>query len=242
MKVTVYILCFFILGMSSGICQKDSTLQKQNRSLLKKSIVPISLMASGILLSDSGFEKSFNTTTRNWVGNDFDVPVDDYTRYAPIVLMYTADIVGVEAKNHWFDQTKNLAVSMVLTDVLTKLLKTNIYKVRPNGFNAKSFPSGHTSIAFSTGSVLYEEFKDTSPILAYSGYGLATATGAFRLMNNKHWVSDVMVGAGLGILVTKLVYHFDYLFKWNPFIKLKDVSLIPKYENGTVGFYFTKTF
>ena len=186
MKVTVSILCFFVFGMSSGICQKDSTLQKQNRSLLKKSIVPISLMASGILLSDSGFEKSFNTTTRKWVGNDFDVPVDDYTRYVPIVQMYIANIAGIKAKNHWFDQTKNLAISMVLSDMLTKILKNNIYKLRPNGFNAEAFPSGHTSIAFSTGSVLYEEFKNASPLLAYSGYGFAATTGALRLLNNKH--------------------------------------------------------
>ncbi|MDB4291792.1 phosphatase PAP2 family protein [Maribacter sp.] len=242
MKIIVPLCSFLLLGISSGFSQQDSTVYRQQKSIIKKSIVPLSLMASGILLSDSGFEKSFNKTTRNWVGNHFDVPVDDYTRYVPIALMYTADIAGVEAKNHWFDQTKNLAISMVLTDVLTKLLKTNIYKVRPNGFNAKSFPSGHTSIAFSTGSVLYEEFKDTSPIIAYSGYGLATATGAFRLMNNKHWISDVMVGTGLGILVTKLVYHFDYLFKWNPFIKSKDVTLVPRYGDGMVGLYFSKTF
>ncbi|MBT2161277.1 phosphatase PAP2 family protein [Zobellia barbeyronii] len=213
---------------------------QKRKGMLPKSVIPLSLIASGILLSDSGLEKSLNTTTRNWVGNDFDVPVDDYTRYIPIALMYTADIVGVDAKSHWFDQTKNLAISMVLTDVLTKFLKNSIYKVRPNGFNDKSFPSGHTSISFSTGSVLYEEFKDTSPILAYSGYGLAATTGAFRLLNNKHWVSDVMVGAGLGVLVTKLVYHFDYLFKWNPFVKSKDITFIPRYDDNTVGFYFSK--
>jgi PAP2 superfamily len=242
MKTIVVILCFLLVGLSSGFGQKDSTVQKQNRSLLKKSIVPLSLMASGILLSDSGFEKSLNTTTRNWVGNDFDVPVDDYTRYVPIAQLYIADIAGIEAKNHWFDQTKNLAISMVLTDVLTKFLKNNIYKVRPNDFNAKAFPSGHTSIAFSTGSVLYEEFKDTSPLLAYSGYGFAATTGAFRLLNNKHWVSDVLMGAGIGIMMTKLVYHFDYLFKWNPFLKSKDITLVPRYGDGAVGLYFSKTF
>ncbi|WP_282055755.1 phosphatase PAP2 family protein [Maribacter luteus] len=242
MKTIVATLCFLLIVLSNGFGQKDSTAQKQNGSLLKKSIVPLSLMASGILLTDSGFEKSFNKTTRNWVGNDFDVPVDDYTRYAPIFLMYTADIAGVEAKNHWFDQTKNLAVSMVLTDLLTKFMKNNIYKVRPNGFNANSFPSGHTSIAFSTGSVLYEEFKDTSPILAYSGFGLATTTGAFRLTNNKHWVSDILVGSGIGIMMTKLVYHFDYLFKWNPFLKSNNITLIPRYSDKTVGIYFSKIF
>lgn len=231
-----------MIGISSGYGQQDSILQIQQRSLLKKSIVPLSLMASGILLSDSGFEKSFNKTTQNWVGNDFDTSLDDYFRWAPIAQIYIADIAGVEARNHWFDQTKNMAISMVLTDVLTNFMKTTIYKVRPNGFNAKAFPSGHSSIAFSTGSVLYEEFKDTSPLLAYSGYGFATTTGALRLLENRHWVSDVLMGAGIGIIMTKLVYHFDYLFKWNPFLKSKYVTLIPRYGDGTVGLYFSKTF
>lgn len=228
-----------VLNLSAQIGRTERIPKKE---FLKKNVVPISLITLGVLLSDSGFEKSLNTTTRNLVGNDFHTKVDDYTRYAPIATLYIADIAGVEAKNHWFDQTKNLALSMILTDVVTKALKSSVYKVRPNQFNADSFPSGHTSLAFASGSVTYEEFKDTSPFLAYSGYGFATLTGGLRLANNKHWVSDVMVGAGIGIAVTKLVYHFDYLFKWNPFKQTKDMALIPRYTDGNVGLYFSKSF
>ncbi|MGJ8734999.1 hypothetical protein [Zobellia laminariae] len=80
--------------------QVDSTNIKTKRNLLKKSIVPLSLIGTGILLSDSGFEKSFNTTTRNWVGIDFETTLDDYTRYAPVATLYIADIAGIQAKNH----------------------------------------------------------------------------------------------------------------------------------------------
>lgn len=242
MKTIVPILCFLLVASSLLYGQKDSTLQKTQRNLFKKGIVPLSLIASGILLSDSGFEKSLNKETRDRVGNSFDFPIDEYTRFAPIVQLYVADIVGVKAKNHWFDQTKNLAVSIILTDVITNTLKRSIYKVRPNGFNAKAFPSGHSSLTFSTAAVLYEEFGQSSPILAYSGYGFAAITGSFRMLNNKHWLSDVLAGAGIGILVTKLVYHFDYLFKWNPFLKAKNIALIPRYSNGSVGLYFSKSF
>ena len=239
-KSAVTVVLFVTLGNLFG--QVDSTLVRPKRNLLQKSIVPLSLIASGMLLSDSGLEKSLNADTRNWVGQDFNLPADDYTRYAPIVQLYIADIVGIEAKSHWFDQTKNMAISMLLTDAVTKLMKKSIYKVRPNGTNSDAFPSGHTSVAFATGSVLYEEFKDTSPILAYSGYGFSAATGVFRLLNNKHWVSDVIMGAGLGIMITKLVYHFDYLFQWNPFLTSKDMVLIPRYSQGTAGLYFSKKF
>lgn len=238
-SLTILLTIFTLIQLSAQI---DSTSTKPKRTLFKKSIVPLSLIGTGILLSDSGFEKSFNTSTRNWVGNNFETNLDDYTRYAPIATMYIADLTGAQAKNHWFDQTKNLTISLITTDLLTKLLKRNIFKIRPNGFNAKAFPSGHTSIAFSSGSVLYEEFKHSNSLLAYSGYGFATVTGGLRLFNNKHWVSDVLVGAGLGIIITKIVYHFDYLFKWNPFKKTENIVLTPRYSEGNVGLYFSKTF
>ena len=233
---------FLLTSLVFCYAQKDSTFQSRKNTLLKKSIVPLSLIGTGIVLSDSGFEKSFNTTTRNWVGNDYGTNLDDYTRYAPVATLYIADLAGVKAENHWFDQTKNLAISMILTDVFTRAIKKNVFKIRPDGSNANAFPSGHTSITFASGAVVYEEFKNSNSILAYSGYGFATVTGGLRMANNKHWLSDVLVGAGLGIMVTKLVYHFDYLFKWNPFIKSKDMSLVPRYSDGNVGLYFSKTF
>ena len=90
-----------------------------------------------------------------------------------------------------------------------------------------SFPSGHTSAAFASATVLYEEFKDTSPLLAYSGYLFASSTAYLRMANNAHWLSDVLFGAALGIGITKLVYHFDYLFDWNPFKVKENMNLIP---------------
>ena len=98
MKAIVYILCFLLVRLSVGFAQKDATFQKQSSNLLQKSIVPLSVMASGLLLSDSGFAKSFNTTTRDWVGNHFDVPVGDNSRYVPITQLYLVDMAGVEAE------------------------------------------------------------------------------------------------------------------------------------------------
>ncbi|EWH14686.1 phosphatase PAP2 family protein [Cellulophaga lytica] len=116
-------------------------------------------------------------------------------------------------------------------------------KARPKGEeDLQSFPSGHTSFAFTNAGVLYQEFKDSSPYLAYSGYALATATGGLRIANNSHWFSDVIVSAGIGILVTELVYLFDPIIKWNPFKKVKGINLYPKIDKNHYGVYFKKTF
>ncbi|MEL6917460.1 MAG: phosphatase PAP2 family protein [Bacteroidota bacterium] len=222
--------------------QRDSTFIKSEKKLIQQCSLPAALILSGILISDSQFEKDFQQDVNDRVGDDFNTSIDDYTRYVPIAQMYIADVAGIASKNHWFDQTKNMAISLLLTDLLTKRLKRGIYKERPNGFNAESFPSGHTSHAFTTASVLYEEFKDTSPLLAYSGYGFATATGSLRVLKNKHWVSDVLLGAGIGVMITKLVYHFDYLFQWNPFKESRHTVLLPNYTEGVAGVYFSVRF
>ncbi len=241
MKINIaFFLVFFTLGNLSA--QTDSVGVKPKKKLFKKTILPLSLITTGILLSDSGFERSLHETAQGWVGNDFRAHFDDYTRYAPVATIFIANVAGVKARHHWFDQTKNLAVSMILTDVFTRAIKNSVYKIRPDGSNDNAFPSGHTSIAFASGSAVYEEYKDTNAYLAYSGYGFAALTGGLRLFNNKHYISDIIAGAGIGILVTKLVYHFDYLFKWNPFIKSRDIALIPHHTNGAVGLYFSKSF
>ena len=67
-----------------------------------------------------------------------------------------------------------------------------------------SFPSGHASIAFSWATVLAEEFKD-KPVVGIVSYALAACTSFARVYNNKHWVSDVFVGAALSHFITKKI-------------------------------------
>ena len=228
---------FFVLKSSA---QNDTLTVRAvpKKSLLKQAIVPVGLLTSGILISNSTFEKLLQRDIRNGVGNDFSTTLDDHILFVPVVQMYVADALGVKAKNHWFDQSKNLTLAILVNDLITTTLKKNIHKIRPNGdTDAESFPSGHTSYAFTMATVLYMEFKDTSPILAYSGYAFATTTGALRMANNKHWLSDVLAGAGLGILVTEVIYAFDPIIKWNPFKKTTKVTLLPQMGNNQRGMY-----
>src|SRR5450631_178076 len=72
-----------------------------------------------------------------------------------------------------------------------------------------SFPSGHTTVAFAAATVFALEYKDKLivPIIAYSA---ATMIGLSRITENKHWSTDVLVGAALGFLTGKEVvnnYH-----------------------------------
>jgi membrane-associated phospholipid phosphatase len=73
------------------------------------------------------------------------------------------------------------------------------------------------------------EYRDVSPWISVSGYAVASATGVLRMMNNKHWISDVLVAAGMGIFSTKLVY-FTHQYRWK---KNPNVVIMPAiYKNG----------
>ena len=220
----------------------NSALPKK-RPFLKQLIVPASLIAGGVLLNRRQFEKSVNKNVLFTVGPNFKTNIDDYLRYAPIAEIYVGDALGLKAKNHWFDQTKNLAISIIVTDFITAKIKKLSQKTRPNGATiAHSFPSSHSSFAFTNATVLYEEFKDSSPAFAYSGYGFAAATGSLRLMNNAHWLSDVMVGAAIGIVVTKVVYLLDPIIKWNPFKHTDGFVVLPNVDSEGYGLYIARRF
>lgn len=77
---------------------------------------------------------------------------------------------------------------------------------RPDGSGFNSFPSGHTATAFVGAKFLWQEYKNVSVWYGISGYIVATGTGFFRIYNNKHWLTDVVTGAGIGILSTKEAY------------------------------------
>ena len=216
---------------------KDSLKIQKHSSFAKKMIIPTGLIAVGLVTNHSDFEKTLQLNLRNKVGNTYRAKIDNYLQYAPIAEMYLADMTGIKAKNHWFDQTKYLLISNLVSYTLSLSLKGTTLKTRPNG-EPYSFPSGHSAFAFTNATVLFNEFKDTSPVLAYSGYIFASATGTFRILNNKHWFSDVLVGTGIGILAAQLVYHFEPLKNFNPFIKSKNITLLPQMNPNQYGFYF----
>lgn len=245
MRITINLLIVLALfsswnskAQTINTSTKDST---KSATLPKKSIVPISLIGFGVIVNNSNFEKGLQTNLRNLVGNNYELRIDDYLQYVPIVEMYSADLLGVKAKNHWFDQTKYLLISNLISATITHSLKNITNKERPNGA-PYSFPSGHTTLAFTNACVLYNEFKDNSPSLAFSGYAFAATTGSFRMINNKHWLSDVLVGAGIGIISAELVYYFEPFKNFNPFEKAKDITLLPQIGNNNYGFYFAYNF
>lgn len=72
-----------------------------------------------------------------------------------------------------------------------------------------SFPSGHTNTAFSVATAISLEYNDKKWV-PWVAYTLATLTSVSRMYDNRHWFSDVIIGASIGHFVTKAVYRQEY--------------------------------
>ncbi len=235
-------ILIFLFLLSWSFSTKAQIADSLNRQIeFKTYCIPLSLIVGGVLLNKTNFEKDFQSNLRSQLPQNFEFHVDDYAQYLPIAELYLADVMRVKAKHHWFDQTKYLFISNLVSSSITHALKHLVIKTRPNGA-AYSFPSGHSTLAFTNASVLFQEFQEESPIIAYSGYVFAITTASFRMLNNKHWLSDVLMGAGIGILATEVVYRLEPLKNFNPFQKSKNISFIPTCDDRTYGFYFSYRF
>lgn len=146
---------------------------------------------------------------------NFHSEIDNYTQYAPFALSTVLNFAGVEGRS---DHTRYLASSAMAYAIMAAIvnpIKYSASELRPDGSTRNSWPSGHTATAFVSATILHKEYGLTrSPWYSVAGYGIATATGIMRVLNNRHWVSDVLSGAGIGIISTELAYGFsDLIFK-----------------------------
>jgi hypothetical protein len=133
------------------------------------------------------------------------VSIDNYLQFAPATAAFGLDALGVPAKHNLRDRSFVFLISNVILNATISPLKKATGEVRPDG-TPSSFPSGHTTEAFAGAEFLRQEYKDVSPWIGLSGYAVAATTGYLRMYNNKHWLNDVVAGAGLGIISTKLAY------------------------------------
>jgi hypothetical protein len=137
---------------------------------------------------------------------DFQSRSDDYLRYLPGAVSLGLGASGVKGRHSFGDQVVLAILSNIIAQGVTGSLKLVSKYPRPDGSDNHSFPSGHASSAFANATLLHEEYGQRSVWYSVGGYATATTVGGLRLLRNKHWLADVLMGAGIGIAATKVVY------------------------------------
>ena len=136
--------------------------------------------------------------------------------------------------------------SFLITGLYTTVLKASFGRHRPStgdsstsfdGFSIdhNSFPSGHTSTAFAIATVFANQYEKT-PYIKPISYGLATLTGLSRINDEKHWASDVFIGAALGYFTSKTLLRLHNNKKGQHF------TIYPRADSRGGGIVLSKKF
>lgn len=224
--IFILMLCMFGLWTQAVYAQKpDSTASMVpprphvNDSVTAKKDYKIDItyqglgfVAAGLLIKSR--QHDFREM-RNLFQKNYHESWDNYTQYAPLVATWGLHAAGVEGQSSWKRLAVSNAVSALIVAGITNSLKYTVRERRPDETAKNSFPSGHTATAFMAATILHKEYGQTqSPWYSVAGYSMATATAVGRILNNRHWVTDVLVGAGVGIIATDLGYFVtDLLMK-----------------------------
>lgn len=163
---------------------------------------------------------------------------------APLAATWMLKMAGVKSRSNWNRFVTANAMSLGIAVGASKGLKHFVDETRPDGSDDKAFPSGHTTIAFVSATILAREYGYISPWITVGGYTCASATQMLRIGHNKHWMNDLYVGAGIGMVSTNLGYYLtDLIFKEkglqvSPEVRLRDIQRVIRFNTQPSGFAF----
>ena len=219
MKSACYIIAFLFCIQMSAYSQDSMGLILPNNPIsdiytpstlsVKSMVVPTVLIGYGFVALNNHAMQHLNASTKNELQEDnpfFRAKIDNYLQYSPALAVYGLSALGIQPAHNLKDRTVIVTAGFLLSSATVTGLKTFINVERPDGSGRNSFPSGHTATAFAMAEFLHQEYKHRSAWYGIAGYLVAASTGAIRLYNNKHWFNDIVAGAGIGILSTKMAY------------------------------------
>lgn len=137
---------------------------------------------------------------------DFKTSLDGYLQWAPSLSIYAMDLAGVKTRHGFRDHLLIDAGSILVAGGLGYAMRRIGRNFEVYNKGDSEFPSGHTTNAFRGAEIVRQELRHSHPAWSYSGYVMASVVGILRLYNGQHYLTDVIAGAGLGMLSTKLTY------------------------------------
>ena len=196
-----------IFSLLAGPHARAQRIQRADTSAFRATqlIAPGVLIASGVGVHCWGHD-AIDVPVNQWFQEKWraggpERNFDNYIQHAPIVGYVGLGLLGVPAKHAFTDRMIQGAVSCATLGIISWSCKELIYSPRPNGANAKSFPSGHTDWVFIGAELVRMEYGWG---WGAGAYAIAMTVAVMRNYNNWHWLSDCLFGAGLGILTARI--------------------------------------
>jgi membrane-associated phospholipid phosphatase len=193
----------------------------------------------GLMFADKGI-RGFIQKNRSGTSDTLANVFRPFEEIVPVVL-----VAGMAGTGYAFDQPKlkaaaadALEASLISVGVFAMPMKFFTGRARPDKnlgsanydpLNlGSSFPSFTAASAFAVASTLSEHFPH--PAVSILAYGLAGAAGLARIYDNKHWTSDVFLGAVIGTVIGKTVVKLNEERRGK-----SRVSVVPLLGQGVQG-------
>ena len=200
--------------------------------LFRAVAIPAALITYGAITAQG--DAGINRRAREFTQKQFrpvSTGFDNTLIIAPYFELAAVAIAGVESHNDRINTLLIIAKGEAIMLASTFAVKYLANETRPNGSDNLSFPSGHTAQAFLAASIVHTEFREKSQWYGIGAYTIATSVAALRMINDKHWQSDVVAGAGFGILSAHLAY-LSHRNRWGRKSIGRDVGMAPAYFGG----------
>ena len=208
--------------------------------LVKAVAIPAVMIGYGFATAQG--DAGINHRQREFVQQQFrpvNTMIDNTVIFLPYLELGAVALAGVESRNDRINTLLIIAKGEAIMLASTFAVKYLSHETRPNGNDNLSFPSGHTAQAFLAASIVHTEFRDKSQWYGVGAYTIATSVAVLRMVNDKHWQSDVVAGAGFGILSAHLAY-LSHRNRWGRKSIGRDVGLTPAYfGSGASGLALT---
>ncbi|MBZ0247190.1 MAG: phosphatase PAP2 family protein [Cyclobacteriaceae bacterium] len=234
LRISIFIICLSTVHLANAQVDSLRVYKEINKINLRKTIsAPIILGGAGLLaISDIDIiGRADLYEERNEKFSTFRSHADDYMQYAPIAGVVALNGLGIKGQHDFATQMWLLTKSELLMMTFVFPLKKFTSVPRPDTGMPNSFPSGHTAQAFVAATFMHKEYGKQNPLYSVLAYGTATSVGVLRMMNNRHWSTDVLVGAGIGILSTNLVYFFHDQKR----LRRSKIMAVPTYQDKNIG-------
>lgn len=200
MRLNSFIILALMLTTIPANAQKIAGIDSTSAFKAAHLIAPSILIGSGFAIhyaAHDTWDMAVNEKMQEWNGGKSDPCFDDYIQYVPLAMDLGLGLTGVKAGHCFIDRAIEGALAYASCGIISGLSRELIYSPRPNGYNTKSFPSGHCAFVFTSAELVRKEYGWG---WGAGAYGIATAVAVMRLYRNWHWLSDVLYGAGIGIL------------------------------------------
>lgn len=206
--LALLLFCFATVGKS----QQDSLLYVIQQIVTEDSLVreEMRFNRDGIFMPFRGIIQTFTHRNFNQMPGPFIEKNHQWEEYglslSPLAATWIMKACGVKSRSTTRRMLTANGIALGLTVGLSETLRWSVSETRPDGSNSHSFPSMHASLAYMGATVLSREYGHISPWITIGGYTAATGSQMLCIKNNEHWMNDIFMGAGIGVVSTHLAY------------------------------------